>query len=155
METLVTSPLFSPLLSLNSSPYELVKKGLLSLYVTSLNIPDSLKNLCHVKQLTPSLITFQIAVQVDSIHMAAALRLCIPKPKFLDVKSMHKFMLSPFLKPKSASPRVRGSFYFFFTAHSGHLIHFTSCSQDSFTTEPIKTSNRGERRPADSNVYCT
>lgn len=49
---------------LNSSPYELIKKGLLSIYVTrlSLNIPDFLMNLCNVEQLTLPLITFQVVV---------------------------------------------------------------------------------------------
>lgn len=51
---------------LNSSPYELVKTGLLSLCVTglSLNIPDFLMNLCNVKQLTLPLITLQVVLPV-------------------------------------------------------------------------------------------
>lgn len=51
---------------LNSSLYELVKKGLPALYVTrlSLNIPDFLMNLCNVEQLMLPLITFQVVVPV-------------------------------------------------------------------------------------------
>ncbi len=54
------------MLVLNSSPYELIKKGLLSLPVTrpSLNIPDFLMNLCNVEQLTQPLITFQVVLPV-------------------------------------------------------------------------------------------
>lgn len=55
---------FSPPFALNSSPYELVKNGLLSLYVTSLNIPAPLRNSCRAGQLTASLISFHFAVQV-------------------------------------------------------------------------------------------
>ncbi len=61
---------------LNSSPYELVRKGLLSLYVTrlSLNIPDSLMNLCTVEQLTLPLITFQVGVPVGHNSHTCCLR---------------------------------------------------------------------------------
>lgn len=40
-----------------------------------------------------------------------------------------------------------------FIVDPGYLIHLTSCSQDSFITKPIKTSNRIKGRPADANIY--
>lgn len=66
---ILPSPLFHKNVQmpvLNSSPYELIKNGLLSLYVTrqSLNIPDSLMNLCNVEQLTLPLITCRVVVPV-------------------------------------------------------------------------------------------
>lgn len=59
---------------LNSSPYELVKKGLLSLRVTELglNIPDFLMNLCNVEQLTLPLITLRLVLPVGHDFIPAA-----------------------------------------------------------------------------------
>lgn len=56
-------------LILNSSPYELVKKGLLSLPVTrrSLSIPDSVTNVCSVVQLLLPLIIFQVVLPARHI----------------------------------------------------------------------------------------
>lgn len=42
-----------------------LKKDYRPFYVTSLNIPASLKTVCHVKQLALPLITFQIVVPVE------------------------------------------------------------------------------------------
>lgn len=67
---------------LNSSPYELVKKGLLSLYVTRLshNTPDSLMNLCNVEQLRLPLITLQVVVPVGHNSHPCCLRANVTLP---------------------------------------------------------------------------